>query len=71
MNATVYTQSGEILTEGLQSAAQCDEARQCAREFARDFDARVIVEDPGVEGGAYAVEPDGEIVPIAGAFWGS
>ena len=71
MNATVYTQSGEILTEGLPPSQSCDLALQCAREFARDFDARVIVEDPTVEGGAYGVEPDGEIVPIAGAIWGS
>jgi hypothetical protein len=71
MNATVYTENGEVLTEGLPPSKTCDLALQCAREFARDFDARVIVEDPTVEGGAYGVEPDGEITLLAGAFWGS
>ena len=71
MNATIYTESGEILAEGLQPAAACDAAVQAAREFARDFDTRVIVEDPSVTGGAYGVEPDGEVVPVDGEFWGS
>jgi len=65
MNATIYTTNGEILAEGLQSLARSDQGKQAAREFAAELGARVIVEDPGVDGGEYAIEADGTYVALA------
>ena len=67
-NATIYTENGEILTEGLQSAAQCDAAKQAARDLAREVGRLVIVEDPETPHGAYGVTPDGETVAVHG-WW--
>ena len=63
--ATIYTIDGQILTEGLPSAAVCDAALKAARELAEDLGKQVVVEDPeGVEGGVYGVTPSGDTVPV-------
>jgi hypothetical protein len=54
--ATIYTIDGDIITEGLQGRAQCDEALQLARRIAAERDEAVELHD---DGSAWRVEPDG------------
>lgn len=59
MNATIYDmQTGDIITEGLQSALRCDDAINTARSLARHFKTSVIVEDYGT-GECYRITPAG------------
>lgn len=54
--ATIYTLDGDIITDGLQGRAQCDEALQLAQRLASERDEAVELHD---DGSAWRVEPDG------------
>lgn len=43
--ATIYTMTGEILSDGLQSDTVCSEAMQIAKSWARDRNEIVRLED--------------------------
>ncbi len=55
---TIYTMTGEILSDGLQSDTVCSEAMQAAKSWARDRNEPVRLED-GDE--IWDVYPDGTV----------
>jgi len=61
---TIYDfEEGYTITDGLQSAAVCDEAIRAARNIAHNSGRSVVVEDRGTEE-FYRVTPKGRILPV-------
>lgn len=59
--ATIYSvKTGDIITDGLQSGTQCDEAIRIARRIAHEENETVILDDPE-DGGEFLVGPRGGI----------
>ena len=63
--ATIYTMTGEILSNGLQPDSVCSEAMQAAKSWARDRGEAVRLED-GED--LWDVFPDGTVEE--GESWG-
>lgn len=54
--ASIYTVDGNELSAGMQTCRHCDEARQAARETARERQESVVLLDAD---GDWLVHPDG------------
>jgi hypothetical protein len=55
--ATIFDNNGDELTAGLQGSSVCDEALMAAREFAKERDETVLLED---DDGRWLVHPNGK-----------
>jgi hypothetical protein len=55
--ASIYSNDGHTITEGLQNSSVCDEAIIAARNIASDRGEPVIIEDDGEE---WIVKPNGK-----------
>ena len=59
-STTIYSLSGEIITQGVQSQAVCDATLRTARDIAAGRRHSVVVEDADT-GEVYRVTPSGAI----------